>query len=204
MLNLDVIKNRTARIIDLDKCQKFAVLLPLLQYKGKEVVLFEIRSQKLTVQPGEICFPGGGSEPHDKNGEATAIRETSEELGLATDDIELIGPLDLLITPFQTVIYPFVGRLHDYSSIAPNKEEVESIFYVPLEFFLNNQPRTFYTQINITPPHDFPYDLLPNGKTYNWRVGKYPVHFYRYQDKVIWGITARIIHNFIQILKKTD
>lgn len=202
MIDLTKIRGRKAEIIDQDKYQRSAVLLPIVKYQDRECILFEIRSQNLTIQPGEICFPGGGTEPGDKNEEATAVRETCEELGLSKSDIRIIGPLDILITPFQTIITPFVGTLADVKKIVPNKNEVESIFYVPIEFFLSTPPKTYFTKTTISPPPDFPYNLLPNGKTYNWRTGSYPVYFYIYEDKIIWGITARIVNNFIQILKQ--
>ncbi|MFZ7104364.1 MAG: NUDIX hydrolase [Peptococcaceae bacterium] len=202
MPSLDILKKRTADIIDIGNEQKFSVLLPLVQFAGTKSVLFEIRSPQLNVQPGEICFPGGRIEPGDLNAEATAIRETCEELGLKKSDLKIAGPLDLLITPFQTMITPFAGQINDYRNIKPNPAEVASVFYVPLDFFLNTEPQTFQAKITINPPPDFPFHLLPNGKTYNWRTGKYPVHFYIYEDHVIWGITARILNNFIRLLKQ--
>ncbi|KJS84956.1 MAG: hypothetical protein JM58_09290 [Peptococcaceae bacterium BICA1-8] len=203
MIDLTRIKNRRAKIIDQEKYRKSAVLVPLVNYQDEECLLFEVRSQKLNIQPGEICFPGGGVEPRDKNEEETAVRETCEELGLSTSDIEVIGPLDILITPFQFMITPFIARLDDYKKITLNKSEVESVFYVPVDFFLNNPPETYLTKVTISPRPDFPAHLLPNGKTYNWRAGSYPVHFYQYQGHTIWGITARIIENFIEIIKQT-
>jgi len=204
LLKLDKIKNRKAKIIDEDKYMKSAVLVPLVEYHGEECLLFEVRSPNLIAQPGEICFPGGGVDPTDKDDEETAIRETCEELGLSKSAIEIIGPLDILITPFQFMITPFVARLADYRKIKPNQDEVEKIFYVPVEFFLNNAPQTHHTKVTISPQPDFPVHLLPNGKTYNWRAGIYPVLFYQYNEYIIWGITARIVHNFVEIIRKGD
>ncbi|KJS22737.1 MAG: hypothetical protein VR72_04185 [Clostridiaceae bacterium BRH_c20a] len=203
MVDLTRIKNRRAKIIDQEKYRKSAVLVPLVNYQDEECLLFEVRSQTLNIQPGEICFPGGGVEPTDKNEEETAVRETCEELGLSTSEIEVIGPLDILITPFQFMITPFAARLDDYHKITLNKSEVESVFYVPVDFFLNNPPETYLTKVTISPQPDFPAHLLPNGKTYNWRAGSYPVHFYQYKDHTIWGITARIVENFVKIIKQT-
>ncbi|NLT93937.1 MAG: CoA pyrophosphatase [Clostridia bacterium] len=201
MLNLDTIKNRKARLLDEDKYKKYAVLVPIVNYHGQECLLFEIRSQNLKAQPGEICFPGGRVESIDNNEEEAAVRETCEELGLQKSDLEVIGPLDILITPFQFIITPFVARLFDYQKIKPNNAEVERVFYVPVEFFLNAAPQTYLNQIINIPQPVFPLHLLPNGQTYNWRKGSYPVYLYRYEDYTIWGITARIINNFVEITK---
>jgi len=202
LLKLDKIIARKVKIIDEDKYLKSAVLVPIVKYQDQDCLLFEVRSRNLNAQPGEICFPGGGFEPEDKTLEVTALRETSEELGLSKSDMEIIGPLDILITPFQFMISPFVAKLADYNKITPNKSEVEKVFYVPIDFFLNNPPQTYQTKVNISAQPDFPVHLLPNGKTYNWRAGNYPVHFYRYEDHIIWGITARIVNNFVEIMTK--
>lgn len=203
MLDLNKLKYRKSKIIDEDKYHQSAVLVPIVNYQGEECLLFEVRSQNLTAQPGEICFPGGRVEPSDKTPEETAVRETCEELGLSIMDIEVISPLDLLVTPFQFMITPFVARLQDYKKISPNHDEVESVFYVPINFFLNNPALTHFTKVTISPERDFPVHLLPNGKTYNWRTGSYPVHFYKYQKHIIWGITARIVNNFIGIISNS-
>lgn len=204
MVSLTNIKARQAQILDQHKNHRSAVLLPIVDYQGEECLLFEVRSRNLTAQPGEICFPGGGIEPEDQSPQETAIRETCEELSLSKADIEIIGPLDILVTPFQFIINPFVARLTDYQKIIPNENEVESVFYVPIDFFLNNPPQTYLTKVTIAPQPDFPTHLLPNGKTYNWRAGSYPVHFYQYQEYIIWGITARIVNNFVEIVKTNN
>jgi coenzyme A diphosphatase NUDT7 len=201
LINLTTFKNRTPRILDEDKYRKSAIIVPIVKHDGQECLLFEIRSQNLNDQPGEICFPGGQVEPVDKNEEEAAVRETCEELGLQKSDLEIVGPLDILITPFQFIITPFVAQLDDPNKIKPNPAEVENVFFVPVEFFLKNSPQIFYNQIINSPQQNFPVHLLPNGKNYNWRKAQYPVLFYQYENYTIWGITARIIHNFIEIVK---
>lgn len=59
-----------------------AVLLPLIEGPKGWEILFEVRSSALTWQPGDICFPGGHREDMDRNLSDTALRETSEELGI--------------------------------------------------------------------------------------------------------------------------
>ncbi|MCL5057836.1 MAG: CoA pyrophosphatase [Actinobacteria bacterium] len=134
------LSGRRPTIVDESAHPLSAVLLPLVNEGGREYVLFEVRSQNLNRQPGEICFPGGKVE----NGERTdplvaAIRETSEELGIAGREIEVLGPLDILVTPLETMVYPYVGRI-DISHIRPNPKEVERVFLVPVHFFLETPP----------------------------------------------------------------
>lgn len=199
MFNLDNIKNRQASILGLDSLARSAVLVPLVYRNNTPHLLFEVRSFELEQQPGEICFPGGKIEDFDKNPQEGALRETCEELGIEKEKIELIGPLDILLSPFNAVIYPFVAILHT-NTFQPDAKEVKEIFTVPLAFFLNTKPLSYQVETRVAyMDNNFPFHLVPEGKDYPWRRGKYPVLFYQYEDKIIWGITARIVNNFIQI-----
>src|SRR5699024_7104932 len=76
------IQKREPGILNKEKLRKAAVLLPLVEVDGETHILFEVRSNKMRRQPGDICFPGGRVEEFDETKLATAIRETSEELGV--------------------------------------------------------------------------------------------------------------------------
>lgn len=187
----------------LDAKHTYAVLLPLVYVQGELHILLEVRSGKLHTQPGEISFPGGGIEPGETGPEA-ALRETCEELNISPDEIELLGELDYLASPFNFIIYAYAGILHavDPAGLDFNRREVESVFTVPLTFFLENQPEQYEGQMHIELAETFPYELIPHGKDYQWRMGVYPVLFYRYGEYIIWGITARFIRNFVEILQE--
>lgn len=181
----------------------YAVLIPLIFVEDEFHLLFEVRSEKLNTQPGEICFPGGKIEENETPIES-AIRETCEELNIESSDIEVLGETDFVVTPFNLILYPFVGFLNDIDikNINYNKDEVGSIFSVPLDFFMENSPETHYFKTKLDVSAEFPYNKIQNGKVYNFRIGSYPIYFYEYNNHVIWGITARIIKNFIDILKQ--
>ncbi|WP_035101593.1 NUDIX hydrolase [Aneurinibacillus terranovensis] len=178
-----------------------AVMIPLVEINGKVHVLFEIRAQTLKRQPGEICFPGGKIEPEDRSEEEAAIRETCEELGLTRDDIEIIENLGVLIPPYSSSIYCYVGRIKDHTKMIFNKDEVEDIFFVPLDFFLKQEPQVHYIRLGMNPEEDFPFDLIPDGKDYKWRTVRLPEFFYEYEERIIWGLTARIIVEFVSLVK---
>ncbi len=91
----------------------------------------------------------------------------------------------------------------DVDKIRPNKGgEVDHIFTVPIDFFLENQPKVYYVDLHTSISRDFPYNLIPNGENYSWQKGKYPVYFYRYNDYIIWGgYTAKMTKHFIDIIK---
>lgn len=190
-------KDREASISGTYK--KNAVTILLLEEDGKTNIVFEVRSLSLRRQPGDICLPGGKVEKGETPREA-AIRETMEELNLERDDIELIGDMDYIVTPYGFIMYPFVAKLNK-GEIKPNKGEVDHIFKVPVEFFMENSPELFELTLMPKPSEDFPYDLIRNGKDYKFRIGKVPQYFYKYEDYIIWGFTAFIIKNFIEAIK---
>ncbi len=178
----------------------YSVLLPLVRLDGIWQILFQVRSNDLSTQPGEVGLPGGRVEPTESRSEA-ALRESEEELGVSKNRIELLTELDYLVTPYNLIIYAFAGRL-DISSLSDipyNPAEVREIFSVPLQFFLENSPEIYRVEVTVQPDKDFPYHLIPGGKDYDWRQGEYPVFFYRYDNHIIWGFTARLIRAFLEL-----
>lgn len=194
------LENRKPGILGSEKFSKYSVLLPLIQSEDEWHVLFEVRSSKLRRQPGEICFPGGRMDPSDENEQHTAVRETSEELGISEKSIVNIFPLDYMISPFGTIIYPFVGFIEHPEDIRPNASEVDSIFTVPLSFLKDTKPEIFQVEYKVMPEKNFPLNQIPGGENYNWQTRKMDECFYFYEDKVIWGLTARILKHFIEII----
>ncbi|GAB7386868.1 CoA pyrophosphatase [Bacillaceae bacterium] len=179
---------------------KSAVLLPLVERDGQLHVLFEVRAKSLRRQPGEICFPGGKVDACDGSELDAAVRETCEELGVPRGAITPIAPLDFLVTPFNSIIYPFVGTIDAPGRIRPNPDEVAEVFYVPLAYFSTVKPERHDIKLVVQPPEDFPFHLIAKGKYYNWRTGHVPEYFYTYQGRVIWGLTARILHHFLALI----
>lgn len=201
---MDIMKAKfsayTPQAIDEQDYLRASVLVPLLEVRGRTHVLFEVRSETLNRQPGEISFPGGKCE-EGETPEMTACRETSEELGVAEKTIEILGPLDYLVSPIGVRLHAYVGRLHD-EHFRPNSAEVGELFTVPLEYLLNMEPHKAMMQVATKPKENFPYDLLPNYDD-SWRMRKtYPVYFYPYQSFQIWGLTARVLKNFLDIYKE--
>ena len=119
-----------------------AVLVPLIENNGNLGVLFEVRSSKLSWQPGDICFPGGGRENTDISFEHTAVRETMEELGTSKKQIQMLGRLDYVESPVGVTVWPFVGMI-EAGCIHISKQEVQEIFIVPVSWFLAQEPEHF-------------------------------------------------------------
>ncbi len=192
------IENREITICDRDVYREFSILVPIIKTDYDCSLLFEIRSQNLNKQPSEICFPGGKIEDSEGKKQA-ALRETAEELLVPESGIDIIAELDTVVTPFNSILYPFAGELSEYNGTF-NPDEVESVFSVPLSFFIDKAPLCHYVDIITQPQESFPFHMVQEGRNYPWGKGRYPVYFYSYEDKIIWGITARIINNLVSLL----
>lgn len=194
------VKGRTP--IPMDIRYKYAVLVPMIYVDNRWELILEVRSHSLKRQPGEISFPGGEVEKGE-NFKQAAIRETMEELNIYEENIDVIGELDYLVSYNNSTIHSFLAIIHgiNVDNIRPSRDEVDHIFTVPLEFFIDNEPNIYYLDIHIAKSRDFPYNLIPRGEDYNWQQGKHSVYFYRYDDYIIWGFTAKVIKNFMDIIK---
>lgn len=201
---INKLKNRQPSILGHERFREFAVLLPLVEVEGDTHILFEVRSMELRSQPGDICFPGGKVDDTDKNTCYAALRETSEELGIPMTHINDVIPLDFMVSDFGRIIYPYVGTLETIEKIIPNKDEVEEVFTVPLSFFIETEPKTYKINFEVKPEDNFPFDLIMGGKNYDWDTRQLDEIFYKFDGKVIWGLTAKILTHFISLLKEDD
>lgn len=200
---ISALSGRQANIMGHEEYFKSAILLPLVKCGDELYVLFEKRSRILCTQPGEVCFPGGGIEASEEP-EFAAIRETCEELNLSAADIEIIAPLDIFVSPFGVIVYPFLAYIKniDKNKIRANPGEVDYIFFVPLTYLLETRPLKSEILIKLGFPENFPYELIPNGRNYSYRSGKMLQHFFLWENEVIWGLTARILHHFLELIKE--
>jgi len=193
------VQNRTPKPMDVKG--RFAVLIPLINRNGTWGIIYELRSKNIT-QPGEVSFPGGKVE-HGESFMQTAIRETLEELRIDRENINLIGELDFLVSYANFTIHCFLGIIMnvDFEDIDPNPDEVDHIFSVPVSFFAKNEPLVHELSLKTEDSETFPYHLIPNGRDYNFRVGKHRILFYEYGDYTIWGYTARMTHQLAEIIR---
>jgi peroxisomal coenzyme A diphosphatase NUDT7 len=201
---LGKLKSHTPTFLGSENFSKYAVLLPLVMKEDGLHVLFEVRSLNLRRQPGEICFPGGRIDLQDPDEKSAAIRETTEELRIKTDNITKVFPLNYLFSPFGMIVYPFAGFIENLEEITPNRSEVEEVFTVPISYFMKNDPKIYHVNFKAEPEESFPFDLLVGGKEYNWRTRHLEEYFYLYETRVIWGLTARILAHFIELLRKNE
>lgn len=187
-------------IIGEDTAKKSAVFLPLIYKENTWSILLEVRAAHLRRQPGDICFPGGRSEKIDGSLRETAIRETCEELGVAKENINVIGRMGTCISTSDLFIYPFVGVIEHPETIRPNPGEVQETFAVPLPWLMKQIPEKHTLTFSVDRQADFPFERIVSGKDYAFRALQITEPFYDYQGKTIWGLTARILEHFVFLM----
>lgn len=150
-----------------------AVLLPIIDRPEGLSLLFTERSPKLKSHAGQISFPGGRIEVNDGEPKLTALRETEEEIGLSRDYVEIMGYLTPHVVFSGFSVTPVIGWVSNAFTLNVDATEVESVFEVPLSFFMNSQ----------------------NHHLERRQLGdiSVPVYYFEYAQRRIWGMTAGII-----------
>lgn len=195
-----IFKDRRAKVMGIE--DKYGITLPLIEREGRLELIYQVRASSLRRQPGEVSFPGGRVEVGESFKEG-AIRECMEELCLGRESIVYIGELDRLVTDYQALVHSFLVLIEgiDFEDLRPNRAEVESLFTVPLDYLLESDPKVYDLELEVKNSRDFPYELIPNGRAYKWDRRNEGVYFYSYQDHTIWGLTARLTRNFIEVYR---
>ncbi len=160
-----------------------AVLILLFEENGDICFMLTKRTQKVEHHRGQISLPGGAKES-DESLSSTAIRETQEEIGINTDDINLIGFLSPLFVPVTGfIINPFVGMINTDFEPQPAPEEVETVFSVPVNDLLTDDHELQEMRNLRGYDVDIPYFLLSGYK--------------------VWGATAMILSELKTVLKES-
>ncbi len=164
-----------------------SVLVPLQCANGRWQIVLTRRAMTLRHHAGEVAFPGGMWELGDQFPVDTALRESQEEIALERQYVQVLGLLTPLQTRRKTEVTPVVGLIDHPLELSPNDGEIESIFTVPLDFFLNDQ--RLRTDI---------FSRQDNGNTHSHWVPAYEYH-YQGENYEIWGFTAAVI---VQLLNR--
>jgi len=158
------------------------VLLPLLVEEGLCKVLLTRRTDRVEHHKGQISFPGGAVDKEDATIEETVLRETYEEIGLSREHIEILGRIDDVLTMASNyVVHPFVGCITHLNDLVINRAEVERVVKAPLSLFhrANSEKKK--------------YSVEYEGVIYETPA-------YKYGEHTIWGATARMMENFMEII----
>lgn len=137
------------------------------------------RPAHMKYHAGQIALPGGRIEKGESALE-TALRETYEEIGIESAQIEILGSLsEFYVEVSQFQIHPFVGWLHGKPQFTINRNEVEKTILFPLAKF-----KTPYDEIEL-----------------NTISGKLNVPCVQFNKEIIWGATAMILSEFNDVIK---
>jgi 8-oxo-dGTP pyrophosphatase MutT (NUDIX family) len=160
-----------------------AVLLLVFELEGQPHLLLTRRTQDVRTHKGQISFPGGmrlDGESLDR----TALRETFEEVGISETQIELLGRFHDYVSSSEYLVVPFVGFIQDVFTTEPQAREVAEILQVPFQVFTD--PARMRVE-----------SMLRSGKLMD-------IYFYSFAPHEIWGLTARIIKDFLEMLRYPD
>jgi 8-oxo-dGTP pyrophosphatase MutT (NUDIX family) len=166
--------------VSLKKNHKIAAVLVIIHcYNNIPNILLTKRSGTLNNHPSQVSFPGGNFCPNDLTPLSTALRETSEEIGISISRDQVIGSLGVVQTTTSNYdIYPFVAMLEKLSRPQPN-EEVQKIFSIPINV-LNTLIDKMRMNGSCLEEHEFKI---------------------KWQGLIIWGATARILKQLLNYLR---
>lgn len=156
-----------------------AVIVPVIDVEEPTLLLTK-RTETVRDHKGEISFPGGARHPEDQDLLATALRETREELGISPEAFEVLGalpPTHTMVSGY--VIAPFVARLRERPVLTPSPVEIAEV----LELRVSS--------------------LIAVEKEVEVVGGLHPTMFvYEIDGHVVWGATGRIVHGFLEVLRR--
>ncbi len=169
----------------MNSARQSAVLLLIYENFRELTIPFIKRASYDGIHSGQISLPGGKKEETDRDFSHTALRETHEELGIATDDIEIVGQLsDLYIPPSNFMVKVFVGFSKHVPDFKPDAVEVDSVIQIPLRDFFRSE-------------------VVKRKAFYRSSDGKEKTApYFDLKRAQIWGATAMILSEFIELIRQ--
>ena len=175
-----ILSSRKRRVIEHPPFSHAAVLVPLFKKGDGCHLLFTKRSDQVKHHKGEISFPGGVVDEEDLELINTALREADEEIGLKKSDVQILGLLDDIVTITQFIVTPIVGLFPYPYPFKVSEVEIAELIEVPLSSLLRE--KSFSEK-----------EMIRGGQ-------KEIVYAYQYEKHIIWGATARILKQFLDLI----
>jgi len=156
-------------------------MLLLYPQAGDHYVLLNKRSQEVEHHKGGISFPGGAADPEDRDALDKALRETEEEMGILREDITVLGEMDEVATRSRFRVSVFAGTIRHPYAFSPSAGEIAEIVEFPVSALLDSSSVRVET---------------------HWQAdGPATVHSYAHGRHLVFGATARILQQFLQLLE---
>jgi 8-oxo-dGTP pyrophosphatase MutT (NUDIX family) len=168
---------------EFEQLRQASVLVPLVWWDARWHLLYTRRTETVQSHKGQVSFPGGAADEGDPSPEATALREAYEEIGLLPGDVEVLGRLNCRPTISQFYVSPIVAHVPWPYAFVLSPMEVTRVFTVPLDWLAEaanyeERPR-----------------IILGGYYQN------VIYYQPYEDEIVWGITARITLDLLQVLR---
>lgn len=156
-----------------------AVLVSIVYRQGVPHFILTKRTESVSTHKGQISFPGGLWEKGDRDLTQTALRETYEEIGISPEKVEVLGEFNDFQAITDHLVRPIVGLVSSEAAFCLHEGEVAYLLEIPLSFFLNDPPVV--------------KQRLVRGEWID-------VYYYDYRGEIVWGLTARIIKDFLDLI----
>lgn len=160
-----------------------AVMMLFYPKNGMAHMVLIRRNEYPGVHSAQISFPGGQADAEDANLTETALRETFEEIGVTSAEIDVVMPFtEIYIPPSNFLVMPFLGIAAETPQFVPNPSEVTTLIELPLEVFLDDsiviktEMQTSYAQKVLVPA-------------------------FKFEDYIVWGATAMIMSELKETIK---
>lgn len=175
----EILARHRPKHLPADALRPAAVLVPVYLRGDEETILFTRRTEHLEHHSGEISFPGGARHPEDPDLMATALRETEEEMGIAPGDVTVLGRLDDFFSVHGYHVVPYVGTFAWPYPFQVSADEIAEVIELPVARL--RDPAIFHSE-----------DWFHRGRPHL-------VHFYQVDGYQIWGLTAAILKQFLEL-----
>ena len=170
---------RTPEIVAGNGFKPAAVLIPIQERADGDYIVLTKRGDNMPTHKGQIAFPGGRVHAGDTDLVATALRESHEEIGVVPEHVRVLGRLDEFTAGYGIVVTPVVGVIPPQYDFLLDRAETSAVASVPIRSLM--EPGTYVKNAHLSPGGHSSY------------------HFYVNNGWDIWGVTARILVQFLEL-----
>jgi 8-oxo-dGTP pyrophosphatase MutT (NUDIX family) len=175
------LSQRQRHIMQRESLTSSAVLLPIVKKPAGLELLFTKRTETVEHHKGQISFPGGAADETDISPADTALRESSEEIGLDRSAVSILGMMDDLQTPSGFIVTPVVGFIEQLPPLQINSNEVAEVIFIPMELFFDDSKR--------------------HSKIIELNGTKREVYFFDVWKEPVWGATAFFVKQLVDVVR---